>query len=184
MRPSLLLLVALLCWTQQSRQWATTVALTLHSSSSSSSFVRAASVFQAQQCSFCSTNDGGANSHCTLYMRKQKASDKRTRRLQRGGEGMTVLNTLSSSSITQSPMEKAGLWKVKELSPTITKTAAAPPPPTTTAKVFGAPPAGGSGGRGRSRKRSTLYTSTSFYHDKFLHLLTAEYQAEVCEMWW
>ena len=36
-----------------------------------------------------------------------------------------------------------------------------------------------SGGRGRSRKRSTLYHSLSSYHSKYLNLLTAEYKAEV-----
>jgi hypothetical protein len=35
------------------------------------------------------------------------------------------------------------------------------------------------GGRGRSRKRSTLYQTLAFYHQHFLKLLTAEYQAEV-----
>ena len=39
-----------------------------------------------------------------------------------------------------------------------------------------------SGGRGRSRKRSMLYTSLSFYHNKFMQLLQAEYKAEEDEV--
>jgi hypothetical protein len=152
----------------------TTSALTLHSSSSSS-FVRAASLFQAQ-CS--SSNDASTGHCCTLYMRKQKASDKRTRRLQREGG----VNTLSSSSITQSPMEQAGLWKVKDLTKqtsTAQPRSAAAATTTMTPTAVQTQSVTGGGGRGRSRKRSTLYNSISFYHDKFLHLLTAEYQAEV-----
>jgi hypothetical protein len=34
-------------------------------------------------------------------------------------------------------------------------------------------------GRGRSRKRSSYYSSLASYHNKFLNLLTHEYQAEV-----
>eukprot|EP00980_Cylindrotheca_fusiformis_P003312 scaffold743_cov117-Cylindrotheca_fusiformis.AAC.31 len=34
------------------------------------------------------------------------------------------------------------------------------------------------GGRGRSRKRATLYNSLSSYHNKFLKMLTTEYQHE------
>ena len=35
------------------------------------------------------------------------------------------------------------------------------------------------GGRGRARKRATLYNSLSSYHNKFLGFLTEEYKAEV-----
>ena len=38
------------------------------------------------------------------------------------------------------------------------------------------------GGRGRSRKRATLYNSLSSYHNKFLQLLTAEYKSEVSSL--
>ena len=96
----------------------------------------------------------------SLTMRKQKASDRRTRRLQRGGDDIAqdMINQSLQRTITSMPMTQ---WNYKsrgnEQQPRKEK----------------------SGGRGRSRKRSTLYHSLSSYHSKFLNLLTAEYKAEV-----
>ena len=103
----------------------------------------------------------------SLVMRKQKASDKRTRRLQREGRNSDDDN-LGSSSFTnphgpsfpkriRSPMADSAWSQRSMLSPKarITK------------------------GRGRSRKRTNKYESLSTYHAEFLNLLTAEYLAEV-----
>lgn len=92
----------------------------------------------------------------TLTMRKQKASDRRTRRMQRGEE----VDGLSSRTMTKSPMALAG-WQHKKIST---------PSPERPRRH----------GRGRSRKRSNLYNTLSSYHGNFLNLLTAEYRAEVC----
>jgi hypothetical protein len=92
-------------------------------------------------------------------MRKQKASDRRTRRLQRG-----LLETdedLDMETVTTSPMQ-AAQWSLKK--------------PSSIAPIDMQLK---SGGRNRSRKRSTLYNSLSSYHSHFLQLLTAEYKAEV-----
>lgn len=103
--------------------------------------------------------DRGQGIGC-LVMRKQKASDKKTRRRQLEGENMaTSLDISSVGTMTTSPMEQTGVWKRKM-----------PVAPQATTRT---------GGRGRSRKRSTLYQSISFYHNKFLKLLTEEYKAEV-----
>ena len=103
-----------------------------------------------------------------LFMRKQKASDKRTRRRQRGGDDDDLLLSSSSStaSLTTSPMTAQGQWKQK----------------TATRSALQSKQAVVTGGRGRSRKRSMLYTSLSFYHNKFLQLLQDEYKAEVSIM--
>ena len=99
----------------------------------------------------------GLTSTATLTMRKQKASDRRTRRMQRGED--VAVDAVSSNTITNSPMALAG-WQHK----TLTSTAA---------------PRQSRGGRGRSRKRSNLYNTLSSYHGNFLSLLTDEYRAEV-----
>jgi hypothetical protein len=106
-------------------------------------------------------NYDAAGDDALLVMRKQKASDKRTRARQRGllQEEAPVLT--APSSRTTSPMQAKGAWQTKK---------AVVVPTATTATL---------GGRGRSRKRSAVYTSLSFYHNKFLHLLQAEYEAEV-----
>ena len=96
-----------------------------------------------------------------LVMRKQKASDKRTRRRQKGL--VEVDDDFEKGVMTQSPMQERGVWKEKK-KVTASRSALAPSP---------------TGGRGRSRKRSNLYASLSFYHDKYLKLLTQEYKAEV-----
>ena len=101
----------------------------------------------------------------TITMRKQKASDRRTRRMQRGGAEQTqdiILDSLQQT-ITSSPMELAGDWKYKKQQHGNSQ--------------FQRPTR--AGGRQRSRKRQTLYNSLSSYHNKFLQLLTAEYRAEV-----
>ena len=97
-----------------------------------------------------------------IAMRKQKASDRRTRRMQRGGDNAAqeIINESLQRTITNSPMGVAD-WKYKSRG------------------NFPQPPRAKTGGRGRSRKRSNLYNSLSSYHNKFLGLLTAEYQAEV-----
>ena len=112
-------------------------------------------------------------------MRKQKASDRRTRRMQRGNADDIVQdiirdNILRENTYLSNPMTKAGSWKQKSSS-------VIQPPPikdTTPTPTGGA----GGGGRGRSRKRSMLYNGLSSYHNKFLHLLTTEFRAEVSFM--
>ena len=103
--------------------------------------------------------DADSDHRAQLYMRKQKASDKRTRRRQRG----EVMDepTITLPSVTTSPMNVQGEWKQKT---------------TTRSALLGKQV---TGGRGRSRKRSMLYSSLSFYSNKFMHLLQAEYKAEV-----
>jgi hypothetical protein len=129
--------------------------------------------------SFCGTtcwaqvfkSDSPKNARCsgistTLTMRKQKASDRRTRRLQRG-DGEVLKQREFMGSVTSSPMQQAGSWSQKSL-------AATEPQALTDGNNKAA-----IGGRGRSRKRSTLYNTLASYHDKFFSLLTAEYRAEV-----
>lgn len=108
-----------------------------------------------------------------LTMRKQKASDRRTRRRQRGLEDFTdtneALSAMLASTFTVSPMKVEGSWKHK----------------TGIAGNKGSnrnqfkQPQQHQGGRGRSRKRRALYNSLAFYHNHFLNLLTSEYKAEV-----
>ena len=100
-----------------------------------------------------------------ITMRKQRASNRRTTRRQRGGDELTqetIRERLSQRevTITSSPMTKKGDWKLKRQGDVMD-------PRTKT------------GGRGRSKKRSLLYNSLSLYHNKFLNYLTAEYNAEV-----
>ena len=101
----------------------------------------------------------------SITMRKQKASDRRTTRRQRGGEELTrerVTEKLSRRdvTITSSPMARKGEWKLRrQVDPVDIQT--------------------NNGGRGRSKKRSSLYNSLSAYHNKFLNYLTEEYKAEV-----
>jgi len=97
-------------------------------------------------------------SSATLTMRKQKASDRRTRRLQRGGEELIQEVMQQNLRVTQSPMDQTGQWRNKKKPVRISEK---------------------TGGRGRARKRATLYNSLSGYHNRFLQLLTKEYRAEV-----
>lgn len=98
----------------------------------------------------------------TLEMRKQKASDRRTRRAQRGEDLLTPDAFATTGSITSSPMN-GKTWRHKQ-------TTSMQQPQQ-------------SGGRGRARKRSALYNSLSLYHNKFLRLLTEEYKQEVGRPW-
>jgi hypothetical protein len=148
---------------------------------------------------------GSTTSSTGITMRKQKASDRRTRKRQRGeieDERMEAVGSLSTT-LTTSPMSAAGPWNHKQSSASVsTMERQAPSLLQQQLKATGAGAAqsvyGNSGdyastpntgtaaparkrtpGRGRSRKRSTLYNSLAFYHNKFLILLTDEYQAEV-----
>jgi hypothetical protein len=100
----------------------------------------------------------------SLTMRKQKASDRRTRRMQMGGDRIVqeLIRDNLSQTITSSPMDSTGEWKYKKL-----KIVQAMREKT--------------GGRGRSRRRAKLYNSLSSYHNNFFRLLTDEdeYQHEV-----
>jgi hypothetical protein len=97
-----------------------------------------------------------------ITMRKQKASDKRTRRMQRGQVLDSSLDTLpvrpGMSPLT--PMS-TGAWTHK----------------TVLKNQFQSSTK--EGGRGRSRKRSVVYSNLASYHNHFLELLTAEFLAEV-----
>jgi hypothetical protein len=108
-------------------------------------------------------DDVGTGSSHALVMRKQKASDRRTRRRQRG---IVTEDELLPLTVTESPMKAAGPWRGKAIQPDFRGSSSSSAP----AKA---------GGRGRSKKRSTLYNSLSFYHNHFLSLLTHEYQVEV-----
>ena len=118
-----------------------------------------------------------------MTMRKQKASDRRTRRMQRGGNGegeeqlalqekiqdnmikakAATTTTTTTTTMTSSPMDSAA-WKYKKV-----RNSFPTPEREQHQKAHG---------RGRSRKRQTLYNSLASYHTKFLRLLTVEYQAE------
>ncbi len=103
-------------------------------------------------------------SSAKITMRKQKASDKRTRRMQRGQHVLDPLtDALSSrSGITPVTPMSSGAWSHKEVVTNQFQSSA-----------------NREGGRGRSRKRSIVYSSLSSYHNHFLELLTAEFLAEV-----
>ena len=121
-----------------------------------------------------------------LIMRKQKASDRRTRRRQRGEEpdllqqSFATLSTKilavattspsstasSSTTFTVSPMQGA-TWQHKRSSMAGGAVAV-----TTDEKA-------NQHGRGRSRKRTALYQTLAHYQNVFLRQLTAEYQSEV-----
>jgi hypothetical protein len=91
-----------------------------------------------------------------LTMRKQKASDKRTRRSQRG-------QVLESPLVSSSDLRSVGkAWNYKSLDI---------PSPTNV----------GYSGRGRSRKRSQVYNNLSSYHSHFLDLITEEFLSEVSQ---
>lgn len=100
-----------------------------------------------------------------LTMRKQKASDRRTRRRQRGYE-LEQQQVAGTTTFTVSPMQGA-TWKHKHQQHQQAENAV-----SQVAVKAG-------GGRGRSRKRTALYQTLAHYHNHFLQQLTAEYQAEV-----
>jgi hypothetical protein len=148
-----------------------------------------------------------SSSSSEITMRKQKASDRRTRKRQRGeieDDRMEAVGSLSSMTLTTSPMSAAGPWNHKQQSSASMSTMERQAPSLlqqqlqatgagAAQSVYGnmgdyastpntstaAPARKRTPGRGRSRKRSTLYNSLAFYHNKFLILLTDEYQAEV-----
>jgi hypothetical protein len=94
-------------------------------------------------------------------MRKQKASDKRTRRMQRNLDIESARNSLDMRSVTStlSPLSTGG-WQEKS--------------------VFAQNQFESiSRGRGRSRKRSAVYNNLASYRNHFLELLTQEFTAEV-----
>lgn len=97
----------------------------------------------------------------SLTMRKQKASDKRTRRMQRNLDIESARNSLDMRSVTStlSPLSTGG-WQEKS--------------------VFAQNQFESiSRGRGRSRKRSAVYNNLASYRNHFLELLTQEFTAEV-----
>ena len=109
-----------------------------------------------------------------ITMRKQKASDRRTRRMQQGDISQSTSSFVASSSSNQSPSdskslvrspyETVGEWKHKRVS-------------------FNADTVGRDkkkkSGRGRSQKRSYTYLALSSYHSLFYRLLEDEFRAEV-----
>jgi hypothetical protein len=103
-----------------------------------------------------------------ICMRKQKASDRRTRRRQRG-EVALADEPVAPRTRTATPMQSA-VWKAKS-SGVSSLTARAPDKPQRTGGSIG-------GGRGRSRKRTTMYQILDHYHRSFLDPLTSEYQSE------
>ena len=109
----------------------------------------------------------------SLVMRKQKASDKRTARLQRGQldkDSFTPPPLSISSSTTQilssTPMSKTQ-WKHKKVElrsrGEIVENSM-------------------SGGRNRAKKRLKLYSSLASYHSTFSNLISEEYQVEETEV--
>lgn len=116
-----------------------------------------------------------------LVMRKQKASDKRTSRLQRGL--IDEISSLGASTLTSMPMYPAeplvgvtkspmanAIWNHKSVS---NRNAFPDSRPTQQVST---------GGRGRARKRAEVYSSLANYHSEFLAMLTAEYRAEEAEV--
>lgn len=103
-----------------------------------------------------------------LVMRKQKASDKHTARLQRGEMLPAGTNALLSPSppmqILSSGFTK-NQWKEKKIELRAAGTAG-----RAVAAV---------GGRGRARKRLKVYNSLNLYHETFLSLISEEYRMEV-----
>jgi hypothetical protein len=120
-------------------------------------------------------------------MRKQKASDKRTRRRQQRADVEAV--PIAASTLTASPM-KDREWRTKQGQTAALMTAVAArktigsavAATTAAAAAMSSRTTGtrhASRGRQRSRKRSALYNALSLYHNTFVNQLTFEYQAEV-----
>ncbi len=138
------------------------LALSLVLSSDGFSITRISSFSGKQVCHTTSNSYNDA----TITMRKQKASDRRTRRMQRSSQLLENTESLSSrpGNGPLTPMS-TGEWKHKSLS--------------SSRSLLGNTNTDTSGGRGRSRKRSALYSNLASYHTQFLELLTAEFLAEV-----
>lgn len=105
-----------------------------------------------------------------ITMRKQKASDKRTRRMQRGDVPAFLPQSSSSfvastiDGVVKCPTEGAQ-WKQKRVS-------------FNSNSVMGGSKS--RGGRGRSQKRTYTYAALSAYHSLFCELLGNEFKSEVC----
>jgi hypothetical protein len=99
----------------------------------------------------------------SITMRKQKASDKRTSRMQKNHDTESFTDTIALRTGTSplTPMS-TGQWKHK-----------------TVVVMNQLESTGRLGGRGRSRKRSAVYSNLASYHGQFLELLTKEFLAEV-----
>lgn len=115
----------------------------------------------------------------TLIMRKQKASDKRTARMQRGNVDSGSLFTppplaTATQIITSTPMTNSE-WKHKTVKSSRVGTNDNDDDDADVTVASG----GGGGGRGRARKRLKLYNSLASYHSTFLDLISEEYQMEV-----
>jgi hypothetical protein len=97
----------------------------------------------------------------SLTMRKQKASDKRTRRMQRNLEIESSRSALEirSATSTLSPLSTGNTQQKYVSSQNRFESI--------------------SRGRGRSRKRSAVYNNLASYRNHFLELLTQEFTAEV-----
>ena len=107
-------------------------------------------------------------------MRKQKASDRRTARLQRGLLDDNAVDSLSSKAslatqILSSTPINSSQWKHKKI-----EFRASGIDITKNGNV-----AASGGGRGRARKRLKLYNSLALYHATFLELISEEYRVEV-----
>ncbi len=112
--------------------------------------------------SFSKENEKSSN-RMIITMRKQKASNKRTTRLQRGDDDNSQVSTMDFLSSLVTPTSTSS-WNYKSVSsPALLKNVS-----NLNEK-----------GRGRSRKRSQYYNSLSAYHTHFLDLITAEFLAEV-----
>jgi len=100
----------------------------------------------------------------SLTMRKQKASDKRTSRMQKNLdiESATTSLEIGSATSTLSPL------KIRDLQEKY----------VFTKNQF---ESSTSRGRGRSRKRSAVYNNLASYRNHFLELLTQEFTAEVSD---
>ena len=119
------------------------------------------------------------SSNSLLVMRKQKASDKRTARMQRGvidnAETTFTQPSLSSSTtqiLNSSPMTKSK-WKHKK----VELRAAGEGSSSSLGSRNGNN--NNNMGRGRARKRLKLYNSLASYHFTFLEMIQEEYQMEV-----
>ena len=104
---------------------------------------------------------------CNLYMRKQKASDKRTARMQKGLLEPSEPMVSATQVLSSTPMT-ARRWKHKRVE--------------IRAGGDEASSAARAGGRGRARKRTKLYNSLASYHSTFLDLISKEYELEEAEV--
>jgi hypothetical protein len=124
------------------------------------------------------SNHGNMLRSSTLVMRKQKASDKRTARMQRGNVDVGSASSFTPPSLatatqilTSTPMTNSE-WRHKSVDVKSSGVVAV----GNNANVDDTIAAGG---RGRARKRLKLYNSLASYHSTFLELISEEYQMEV-----